>query len=420
MDDDKLYDAVRRACEKHDPMPAGMVDRIATVVGELARHDADLEFELMLVVERFREMVGTRGGSQSYTLRFGANDVELLVRISTADDEGRARLDGWLVPSVSGPVQLRQVDGDKRTFDQSGRRERPLRVLRPSRRLLPAVAGAARQPHLRHPCFRDLTTHASQGEQMPSRRNVPPSPEPRMPRPAKLAAAVARIVDPDQVVDGVSGRPAAYVATRLMIKKGTGYARHVKDLAGRWRAEHGWDITEDDEDARTARPRRSASVRSPSRARTSGRRSRMRGCWCSTSASARARTRCGVSTSTTWSRPAPSSRLTWEIPHPRTLGDPASRCSLGGVGGAATATAPRAAADDSRWGTPDPRRTVAVTARSAAAAPSWRSSTRVASRTPGSGHVTGTTPSSSTDVYLARLSDRLHRTPPPTSRCTET
>jgi len=117
MDDDKLYDAVRRACEKHDPMPAGMVDRIVTVVGELARHDADLEFELMLVVERFRELVGTRGGSQSYTLRFGADDVELLVRISTADDEGRARLDGWLVPSLSGPVQLREVDGDKRTYD---------------------------------------------------------------------------------------------------------------------------------------------------------------------------------------------------------------------------------------------------------------------------------------------------------------
>ena len=72
-----------------------------------------------------------------------------------------------------------------------------------------------------------------------------------MPRPAKLAAAVARIVDPDQVVDGVSGRPAAYVATRLMIKKGTGYARHVKDLV-EVAAEHGWDITEDDEDARTA------------------------------------------------------------------------------------------------------------------------------------------------------------------------
>lgn len=117
VNDESLYDAVRRACEKHDPMPPGMVDRIATVVGELARHDTDLEFELMLVVERFRELVGTRGGAQSYTLRFGADDVELLVRISTADDEGRARLDGWLVPALSGPVQVRQVEGDKRSYD---------------------------------------------------------------------------------------------------------------------------------------------------------------------------------------------------------------------------------------------------------------------------------------------------------------
>lgn len=117
MSDEDLYDAVRRAYEKHDPMPAGMVDRIATVVGEVASHDTDLEFELMLVVERFRELVGTRSGAQSYTLRFGANDVELLVRISTADDEGRARLDGWLVPALSGPVQVREVEGDKRSYD---------------------------------------------------------------------------------------------------------------------------------------------------------------------------------------------------------------------------------------------------------------------------------------------------------------
>lgn len=119
MDDDKLYDAVRRACDRFDPMPVGMVDRIATVVGELARHDADLEFELMLVVERFRELVGTRSGAQSYTLRFGAEDVELLVRVSTADEEGRARLDGWLVPALSGPVQVREVEGEKRTYDGS-------------------------------------------------------------------------------------------------------------------------------------------------------------------------------------------------------------------------------------------------------------------------------------------------------------
>jgi hypothetical protein len=72
-----------------------------------------------------------------------------------------------------------------------------------------------------------------------------------MPRHAKLVAAGARIVDPAQVVDGVSGRPTAYVATRLMIKKGVGYARHLKDLSD-VAALHGWTLTEDDEDPRTA------------------------------------------------------------------------------------------------------------------------------------------------------------------------
>jgi hypothetical protein len=116
-DEERLFDAVRRACERYDPMPPGMVDRIATVVSELAHHDADLELELMLVVERFRELVGTRGGARSYTLRFGGDGVDLLVRVGVSEEEGRARLDGWMVPAVSAPVRMHEVGGEGRTYD---------------------------------------------------------------------------------------------------------------------------------------------------------------------------------------------------------------------------------------------------------------------------------------------------------------
>jgi hypothetical protein len=116
-DDGDLLDGVRRACERFDPVPAGLVDRMVTVTRDIAHEDPDLELELMLVVERFTELVGTRGGARSYTLRFGGDDIELLVRVGVSEEEGRARLDGWVVPATSAPVQIREVGGDGRCYD---------------------------------------------------------------------------------------------------------------------------------------------------------------------------------------------------------------------------------------------------------------------------------------------------------------
>jgi hypothetical protein len=70
----------------------------------------------MLLTERLRDLVGTRGGARSYTLRFGGDDVDLLVRVGVSEEEGRARIDGWVVPAASGPVQVREVGGDGRCF----------------------------------------------------------------------------------------------------------------------------------------------------------------------------------------------------------------------------------------------------------------------------------------------------------------
>jgi hypothetical protein len=127
--DEQLLDAVRRATYVHDPVPAGMVDRMVAVTRDLADHDPDLELQLMLVVERFAELVGTRGGARSYTLRFGGEGIDLLVRVGVSEEEGRARLDGWVVPAAGGPVQIHEVGGEGRQFDgvaeASGRFEFP-------------------------------------------------------------------------------------------------------------------------------------------------------------------------------------------------------------------------------------------------------------------------------------------------------
>jgi hypothetical protein len=115
--DEQLLDDVRRAAAAYDPVPPGLVERMVAVTRDVADHDPDLELHMLLVVERFEELVGTRGGARSYTLRFGGEGVDLLVRVGVSEDEGRARLDGWLVPAASAPVQIREVGGEGRTYD---------------------------------------------------------------------------------------------------------------------------------------------------------------------------------------------------------------------------------------------------------------------------------------------------------------
>jgi hypothetical protein len=129
LDDESLLDAVRRASGLLDPPPVGFVHRMVTVTRDVAHEDPDLELELMLVVERFSELVGTRGGARSYTLRFGGDGVDMLVRVGVSEEEGRARIDGWIVPAAGAPVQIREVGGDGRTYDglaaETGRFEFP-------------------------------------------------------------------------------------------------------------------------------------------------------------------------------------------------------------------------------------------------------------------------------------------------------
>jgi hypothetical protein len=115
--DERLLHDVRRASDAFDPVPAGMVERMVAVTRDVADHDPDLELQLMLVVERFSELVGTRGGARSYTLRFGGEGIDLLVRVGVSEEEGRARLDGWVVPGAGGPVQIHEVGGEGRAFE---------------------------------------------------------------------------------------------------------------------------------------------------------------------------------------------------------------------------------------------------------------------------------------------------------------
>ena len=61
--------------DERDPVPKGLVARMQAVV---AAEDVDFDYELLVLIERSRELAGARGGS-AYTLQFAHGDVALLV-----------------------------------------------------------------------------------------------------------------------------------------------------------------------------------------------------------------------------------------------------------------------------------------------------------------------------------------------------
>lgn len=79
--------------------------------------DSDLDYELMMLVSRSREVAGARSaaGTSAYTLRFEADGVDLLVRVS-GEGEDKARLDCWVVPPEEMKVHATRID-DERTYD---------------------------------------------------------------------------------------------------------------------------------------------------------------------------------------------------------------------------------------------------------------------------------------------------------------
>ena len=104
---DGMLRIVREVWEERDPVPEGLVERMqAVTAAEALLADTDLDYELLLLVERSDELAGARGTS-AYTLRFAVGDTELLLR-AVGNEGGGARLDGWLASAT--PMQIRAVE----------------------------------------------------------------------------------------------------------------------------------------------------------------------------------------------------------------------------------------------------------------------------------------------------------------------
>jgi hypothetical protein len=123
MSRDALMAVVRQVWTERDPVPVGLVAKMQAV---LAAEDFDLDYELLVLIERSHELAGARGGS-AYTLQFAHGDVALLVRAAAEEQPGDGgRLDGWLAPVTEMSVKAALVseDGEWETdVDSRGRFE---------------------------------------------------------------------------------------------------------------------------------------------------------------------------------------------------------------------------------------------------------------------------------------------------------
>ena len=138
--DREILEALRSALQAADPPPPDLDDQVKLALSIQALHaevadlerptddlaDANLDYELMLLVERSTELAGTRGATMAFTLTFAADGLDVMVRSGGAYED-TARLDGWIVPSVPATVRVTQVGDRGRSWeteiDERGRFE---------------------------------------------------------------------------------------------------------------------------------------------------------------------------------------------------------------------------------------------------------------------------------------------------------
>jgi hypothetical protein len=100
--------------EAHDPMPEDLPDRVLIA---LALDDLDAEYEMLHLVERSKELAGTRSVAETVTITFAAGDFTVMLHVSPTSPD-YCRVDGWVAPAqpmevkVVQPISSREVRVD--------------------------------------------------------------------------------------------------------------------------------------------------------------------------------------------------------------------------------------------------------------------------------------------------------------------
>ncbi len=101
---DALFAALAAMWRERDPVPPSLVDKVLVAI---ETENLDAEYELLHLVERSRELAGTRGAGEAFTVAFSAGSFSLLLRVSE-QREGSCRVDGWVSPPQPMRVKVTQ------------------------------------------------------------------------------------------------------------------------------------------------------------------------------------------------------------------------------------------------------------------------------------------------------------------------
>ena len=97
-------------------MPADLPERIRF---SLALRD--LEIEMARLAEEDQLTVAARGTEQSRTITFDSDSLTIMIRIE-ANQDGTARVDGWLAPPQSRDIEMKTATGSLTVAsDEQGR-----------------------------------------------------------------------------------------------------------------------------------------------------------------------------------------------------------------------------------------------------------------------------------------------------------
>jgi hypothetical protein len=113
--DARILAGVRSLWDALDPVPSTLVDEI--------RFAMDLEsadFEVLRLTERMRFEVA-RGEEQSRLITFDSDSLTIMIKIDL-NRNGTVRVDGWLTPPASHPIELRTTVGSLSTASDDGGR----------------------------------------------------------------------------------------------------------------------------------------------------------------------------------------------------------------------------------------------------------------------------------------------------------
>jgi hypothetical protein len=99
--DFEILDGIRALCERVDPMPADLPERV-----RLALALRGLETEVArLAVEEDSRLVGARGAERSRTVTFDSASLGIIIRIEE-NKNGSVRIDGWLAPPQPREIEM--------------------------------------------------------------------------------------------------------------------------------------------------------------------------------------------------------------------------------------------------------------------------------------------------------------------------